>query len=238
MPKLFFMMKRKIITNCFFFCLLSTGLFAQDVKEKVKEKLNISGTMGVSYEGYGLHRSPSGWTGYQPRKPWNQVRFNFTPNFKFSKNFSLPFNFNFAAIPTNFAGPYAGIKKPNFGQFITNPMNSFGLNPKYKWAELQLGTQYLKYSELSTGDIGVFGIGFDLRPKTFLFKFFTGISQQGINYTAGPPTVVGAYKRRNWMAQIGTEKEGKYLFALILQREKMCQHLLRRHRLPSGRRKV
>ena len=176
--------------------------------------------MGITYEGYGLSRSPSGWTGYQPRRPWNQVRFNFTPNFKFGKNFSLPFNFNFAAIPTNFAGPYAGIKKPTFAQFITNPMNSFGINPKYKWAELQLGTQYLKYSDLSTGDIGVFGIGFDLRPKTFLFKFFTGLSQQGINYVAGPPTVTGAYKRKNWMAQIGTEKEGSYLFALNVAKGK------------------
>ena len=119
-------MRKKIITSCFFFSLFSAGLFGQDVKEKVKEKLNISGTMGVSYEGYGLTRNPTGWTGYNARKPWNQVRFNFTPTFKFGKNFSLPFNFNFAAFPTNFAGPYAGIKKPSFGQFITNPMNSFG----------------------------------------------------------------------------------------------------------------
>ena len=110
---------------------------------------SVSGTAGITYEGYGLSRSPKGWTGYTPRKPWNQVRFNFTPNFKFGKNFSLPFNFNFAAIPTNFAGPYAGIKNQNIGQFITNPMNNFGINPKYKWAELQLGTQYLKYSDLS-----------------------------------------------------------------------------------------
>ncbi len=217
-------MRKKILTSCIFACLISSGSFAQDieekVKDKVKEKMNISGVMGVTYEGYGLTRKPSGWTGYQPRKPWNQVRFNFTPNFKFGKNFSLPFNFNFAAIPTNFAGPYAGIKKQNFGQFITNPMNSFGINPKYKWAELQLGTQYLKYSDLSTGDIGVFGIGIDLRPKTFLFKFFTGISQQGIDYFNGPPTVTGAYKRKNWMAQIGTEKEGKYLFALNVAKGK------------------
>ena len=222
------MKRKKIITSILFLCMSVVTSFAQEAtdsllnkaKEKVKEKLNISGTMGISYEGYGLSRSPSGWTGYQPRKPWNQVRFNFTPTFKFGKDFSLPFNFNFAAFPTNFAGPYAGIKKPSFGQFITNPMNSFGINPKYKWAELQLGTQYLKYSDLSTGDIGVFGIGVDLRPKTFLFKFFTGISQQGINYVAGSPGVTGAYKRKNWMAQIGTEKEGSYLFALNIAKGK------------------
>ena len=72
------MMRNKIIASCFFFCLISPVLFAQDVKEKVKEKLNISGTMGVSYEGYGLNRNPTGWTGYNARKPWNQVRFNYT----------------------------------------------------------------------------------------------------------------------------------------------------------------
>ena len=181
---------------------------------------SVSGTAGVTYEGYGLSRSPSGWTGYTARRPWNQVRFNFTPSFKFGKDFSLPFNFNFAAVPTNFAGPYAGIKNQNFGQFITNPMNSFGLNPKYKWAELQLGTQYLKYSDLSTGDIGIFGAGVDLRPKTWRFKFFTGISQEGVNYFAGPPTVTGAYKRKNWMVQIGNEQEGKYLFAVNLAKGK------------------
>ena len=181
---------------------------------------SVSGTAGITYEGYGLSRSPSGWTGYTARRPWNQVRFNFTPTFRFGKDFSLPFNFNFAAVPTNFAGPYAGIKNQNFGQFITNPVNSFGLNPKYKWAELQLGTQYLKYSDLSTGDIGIFGAGVDLRPKTWRFKFFTGISQEGVNYFAGPPTVTGAYKRKNWMVQVGNELEGKYLFAVNLAKGK------------------
>ncbi len=196
-------------------CILLIGWIgtSESFGQDKKPSFSASGTMGVSYEGYGLSRNPSGWLGYTPRKPWNQVRFNFTPTFNFGKNFSLPFNFNFAAIPTNFAGPYAGIKKPNFGQFITNPMNNFGLNPKYKWAELQLGTQYLKYSELSTGDIGIFGAGFDLRPKTYRIKFFTGVSQQGINYFSGPPSVVGAYKRKNWMFQLGKEKEGKYMVA-------------------------
>jgi hypothetical protein len=203
------MMRKKIIFIAFLLNVFSSNAFAQDLPVK----FSASGTMGISYEGYGLSRSPSGWMGYLPRKPWNQVRFNFTPTFTFSKNFSLPFNFNFAAKPTNFAGPYSGIIKQSFAQYITNPMNNFGLNPKYKWAELLLGTQYLKYSDLSTGDVGIFGAGIDLRPKSWRIKFFTGISQQGIDYFAGPPTVTGAYKRKNWMFQLGKEKEGKYLVA-------------------------
>ena len=185
---------KKIISFVFLTAFTHTVIAQTD---STKKSFSISGTMRVSYEYYGLSRKPSGWTGFSPRKPWNQLRFNFTPEMKFGKNFSLPFNFNFATTPTNIAGPYAGIQKQSFSQFITNPMNSFGLNPKYKWAELQLGTQYLNYSDLSTGDIGVFGAGFDLRPGDYVLKFFTGISQQGVNFFTGPPQTNGAYKRNN-----------------------------------------
>ncbi|MBP6430683.1 MAG: hypothetical protein KA319_02870 [Ferruginibacter sp.] len=187
-------------------CLLlftSIGLYAQDKKPK----LEVSGTMGVTYEGYGLNRNPAGWTGFAQRKPWNQVRFTFQPTFTTPK-WSLPFNFNFNTTPTNVIGPYAGIGKQSFSQYITNPSNNFGFNPKYKWAELQLGTQYLNYSNLSTGDVGVFGAGFDLRPNVWRIKFFTGVSQQGINFFSGGAN--GSYKRNNWMAQFGMEKEDSY----------------------------
>lgn len=203
------MAKKKIMLIVSLLVFISEKNFAQDEKKTFQ----ISGTAGASYEHYGLGRKPAGWTGFTPRKPWNQARFNFSPTMKFGKNFSLPFNFNFAMKPTNFAGPYAGIKKQSFSQFITNPMNNFGLNPKYKWAEFLIGTQYLNYSNLSTGDIGVFGAGFDLRPGTYFIKFFTGLSQQGVNYFNGPPTVNGAYQRKNWMASIGKANEGKYEMA-------------------------
>ncbi|MEQ1553574.1 MAG: hypothetical protein ABL929_05310 [Ferruginibacter sp.] len=187
--------------------------FLQSQAQK-KSPVTISGTAGVTYEGYGLTTRPVGWAGYPQRRPWNQVRFNFMPTINFSKNFSMPMNFNFAAFPTNFAGPFAGIKNQNIGQYLTNPMNNFGLNPTYKWAEFQLGTQYLKYSDLSTGDIGIFGAGFSLKPGDYRFKFFAGQSQQGINYAALPaPGVLGAYKRTHYMFSIGKEKENNYLLA-------------------------
>ncbi|GAB2840580.1 hypothetical protein [Ferruginibacter profundus] len=203
-------MKVKIV-GIFFYMVFNS--FCVNAQTK-KPSFSVSGIMGVSYEGYGLDRNPAGWTGYTPRRPWNQVRFNFMPNFQFGKNFSVPFNINLAALPTNFAGPYSGYipggPKQNFKQWIANPVNNIAVNPRYKWAELQLGTQYLRYSELSTGDIGVFGAGFDLRPGQYRFKFFMGTSQPGINYFAGPPNITGAFKRSNWMFQVGKEKEGKY----------------------------
>jgi hypothetical protein len=185
--------------------------FTQHVIAQKKNLPTITGTAGITYEGYGLDKNPSGFPAYSQRRPWNQVRFNFMPTIKFNKNFSLPINFNFAAIPTNFAGPFSGIKNQNIGQYLTNPMNNFGLNPTYKWAEFQLGTQYLKYSDLSTGDIGIFGAGFSLKPGAYRIKFFTGISQQGINYVPLGP--IGAYKRTHYMFSIGKEKEKDYLVA-------------------------
>ena len=203
------------------FITLSVSATAQDTI-KPKPPVTISGTMGIYYEGYGLNVNPAGSNIYTPRRPWNQVRFIFNPSLQFGQKFTLPLNFNFATIATNFAGPYAGLKNQTLGQFLTNPANNFGLNPKYKWAELQVGTQYLKYSELSTGDIGIVGVGVDLHPEKYIIKFFTGISQQGINYSALPlPNGVnGAYKRTHWMFQLGKEKEGVYKVALTFAKGK------------------
>ena len=201
--------------------LITLGMSGYVYAQTPKPTVSVSGSMGVTYEGYGLNVNPKTPTFYSPRRPWNQVRFNIAPQIKVG-DFSLPFNFNFATTPTNFAGPYSGIGAlghQSLAQFICNPMNSFSINPKYKWAELLLGTEYLNYSELSTGDVGVFGAGFDLKPGQYIIKFFTGISQQGINYSASP-LVPGAYKRTNWMAQIGKEKAGKYKVAFNVAKGK------------------
>lgn len=183
--------------------------------ERDPSSFAISGTIGITYEHYGLITDPANYPVAPQRRPWNQVRFNIQPTLNFGKDFSIPLNFSFPLFATSFAGPYMGIKKPTLGQFLVNPANNFGISPKYKWAQLLLGTQYLKYSELSTGDIGIFGFGFDLRPKGYLIKFFTGTSQQGIDYVATPlPGTTGAFKRTHYMFQLGKEKEKKYLFAV------------------------
>ena len=71
-----------IRTQLFFITILvvmfSINTMAQNAESK-KQGISMSGTAGISYEYYGLSRKPTGWTGFSPRKPWNQVRFNFTP---------------------------------------------------------------------------------------------------------------------------------------------------------------
>lgn len=206
--------------------LLLTGLFfsvlsiAQDTSKK-KAVVKITGTMGITYEGYGLNVKPTGSNIYSARKPWNQVRFLFNPILHIGDKFSIPISMNFASMATNFAGPYAGLKNQTIGQFLTNPANNFSLNPKYKSFELLLGTQYIKYSDLSTGDIGIFGAGFNLSPGKFRIKFFKGISQQGVNHVPIPlPGIVGAYKRKHYMFQFGTEVEGVHKVAFTFSKTK------------------
>lgn len=199
--------------------LIITASAAQDSSKK-KFPVKLTGVLGITYEGYGLNLNPAGGGFYFPRRPYNQVRFVFTPVLQYKK-FSIPVNFNFAAMARSAAGPYAGLEHQTIGQFFTNPANNFGLNPTYKWAELQLGTQYLSYSDLTTGDVGIFGIGFSLKPKNWRFKFFTGTSQQGVDYVAIPlPGITGAYKRDHWMLQVGNEKEGKYNIAFNFSKGK------------------
>lgn len=215
------MLKARILYSLIFLSLFSVNANGQNTPLPQKLPIKISGTLGITYEGYGLNVKPSGSNFYTPRRPWNQVRFNFAPTFQFSKDFSLPLNFNFSAIPTNFAGPYAGIKNQTIGQFLTNPSNNFGINPKYKWAELLIGTQYIKYSNLSTGDIGIFGAGFNLHPGNYMIKFFTGVSQQGVNAVLlPPPGTTGAFKRKHYMFQIGNEIEGNYKAAFNFSKAK------------------
>jgi hypothetical protein len=69
-------------------------------------------------------------------------------------------------------------------------MNNFAVNPKYKWAEIQLGTQYLNYSNLSTGDIGIFGAGFDLRPGKFELNFSMDCPNKELIFSVAAPMAV------------------------------------------------
>ena len=57
------MQKQKIIVAMLLFVCIQS--FAQEAPVK----FNITGTMGISYEGYGLNRNPDGWIGYLPRRP-------------------------------------------------------------------------------------------------------------------------------------------------------------------------
>jgi hypothetical protein len=184
-------------------------------------KLTIKGTAGLTYDGYGLTVNPKTPSFYPPRRPWNLVRFNFQPVISYG-NFKMPMNFSFSPMRTNFGsapfglGNLTGFPKQTVKQWLTNPINSIGFNPTYKWAEVMLGTQYLKFSDLSTGDIGAFGYGFYLKPGKFRIGYFEGVSQQtfqtvtGLVSSSGIIDFPGVYKRKIRMGKLGIGKEDVY----------------------------
>lgn len=183
--------------------------------QKKKTAIAITGNMGIWYEGYRLNKSPEQSVPdfYQARKPSNLLRYSFNPTLTIGK-WVIPFNLNFSALQNNFITPVTSGKQ-SVWQFLTNPANNFGVSPKIGIAEILLGTQTLKYSDLSTGDVGVFGYGVNLAPGKFRIRVFNGVSQRPINYVAPTflppdPGVIGAYQRNHWMAQFGMEEEGKY----------------------------
>lgn len=199
----------KIITALFLLACLHAG--AQDKPKP----FSVGGDIGVTYEYYGLDKKRENPVPdfYTPRKPWNLIRYTFNPTINVG-GWNIPFNFNFSSLQNNFVTPSIG-GKPSIWQFLTNPANSFGISPKIGTTEILLGTQYIKYSDLSTGDLGIFGYGVNFAPGKFRIKLFNGVSQDPVNYVAPTivppnPGVVGAYQRNQWMGQVGMESEGKY----------------------------
>ncbi|HRI24390.1 MAG TPA: hypothetical protein PLZ45_06915 [Ferruginibacter sp.] len=202
--------------------LVKTDTAALPALDTTTKAFYVTGSMGISYEGYGLNQRPQASNIFSPRAPWHQGRLDLNPVFNFGNWLSIPVNINITLTPTNFAGPWSGFKqngaKQSFLQWLTNPANNLGISPHFKWGDVLLGTQYVKYSDFSTGDIGIFGAGFDIHPKRFILKFFTGASQQGIDYL--PPDINGSYLRNHWMMQVGMEKEGRYKLAFNLAKVK------------------
>lgn len=190
--------------------------YAQEKKKAIK----FSGDMGIWYEGYGLDKDPSAVTPnfYAARKPWNLIRYSFNPNLNIGK-WKIPLNFNFSALQNNFTTSPTGTKQ-SIWQFLTNPVNNFGIKPKIGTTEILLGTQNLQYSDLSTGDVGIFGYGVNLSPGKFRVKLFNGVSQRPVEYLTAlqfPPNgIAGSYQRNQWMAQLGIEKEEKYFVGFNL----------------------
>ncbi len=182
--------------------------------QEKKSKVGLTGEMGAWYEGYGLDKNPATSTPdiYAPRRPWNLVRYVFRPALRVGK-WTVPFDMNFSLSQNNFVTAIAGGKQ-SLWQVLSNPANNFGLSPKIGNAEFLLGTQTLQYSDLSTGDLGIFGYGVNFSPGKFRLKVFNGVSQRPVNYlspTDFPPNGIdGAYQRNQWMAQAGMGKEGRY----------------------------
>lgn len=96
----------------------------------------------------------------------------------------------------------------NLIQFITNPINSVGFSPTFKFGKVMIGTAAPKFSSYTSGDIRVFGVGIDaLFDKKWRVAFHAGNAQNAVvqNIALG---IQGAYTRRIYSGKVGYGEDG------------------------------
>lgn len=196
-------------------------------KKKGKKDFILQGEAGYYGDFYKMVSDTVG--AVSPRRPSTIVRIVANITFKY-KNISLPVTLSipskqvsvlfpspdpYTKIPSNMGIPdfsYTPLEKLKL--LIKNPVNRVGIAPKYKWCEVLLGSQVPMYSELSVGDLAIFGAGFNLNPKKLRLSFFSGTSQLAMEQdtNSGFP---GFYARKIQMAKFGLGHEDSSHFYFI-----------------------
>ena len=175
---------------------------------QVKEnKIKIDGNIGLSYDGYNYYTE--NYSTFRPRNIEDFLRLNADANLSFGKFFSMSFGINISNQKTSYNLP--NLPKENLFDYIQNPRNNIHIDPKYKWFQAHLGSQTPNYSELTTGDIQIFGLGFEINPGKFILSANYGKSQIAIEKDV-LLNIPGAYEQNIYGMRLGYGKiEGSKL---------------------------
>lgn len=183
--------------------------------QEVKKRIAVSGDAGMYADFYSMLSDTPG--AVSPRRPSALGRLVLNASIDI-KDFSMPVTL---ALPTAQYGvvipPVPRIPNApfdNFRQMVKNPLNRVGIAPKYKWCQVLLGSQIPHYSELSVGDLAVFGAGINLTPGKFRFAAFAGSSQLAIEEDT-VKKIQGIYSRKIYSAKIGVGHEDSSHIYLI-----------------------
>lgn len=203
----------KPITQTIFFVMALLWASQTLAQEK---KLKLSGNAGVYGDFYDFTtNNPNGMLARRP--PFSgRLIVNLALQYK---NFSLPVSLSLAN--KQFSTVYPVFPSENLWLFISNPSNRVGISPKYKWIEVQLGTFTPSYSELTLGDVPIFGAGIQLTPKAFRFSICKGISKPLVASDSSK-SILGSYQQQIMAAKLGFGREEKshlYLIAAIMQED-------------------
>jgi hypothetical protein len=187
-------------------------LFLCKTSYSQKDKVIFSGNLGLYWDLYSMQSNPS--DKITARRPSSVPRLMFVASATYKK-ISIPVTIILSGTQTNVTTPIP--YNQNLIQYIQNPMNNVSIAPKYKWAQLLLGTQIPQYSELTTGNIQTFGAGFNLTPGKFRFSVFGGTSQRAIERDS-IHNISGSYARRMIAAKIGFgDNESAHIFLNVVK---------------------
>lgn len=188
-------------------CLSPQYLKAQE--KKTKNKFKVSGNLSVSQEFFSYNSND---TLYNPYRPESLTRFMGSTAFSYGK-FSLPFSISYTLQQGT-----AEYNSPIPSKFdlsdLLNYYNQLSLSPSYKSFQGFIGTQIPKYSELTCGDLPIFGLGFNWKPKKFRAAAFYGNAQRGVS-TDTLLRLPGSYQRTSYGAKLGVGLEDSTHFYLI-----------------------
>ena len=180
-----------------FMCISTILSYSQEKEKTVK----LDGDIGLFYDGYNYYTE--NYPNFRPRNLEEIFRLNMNLNFSIGKHFSVPFGVNVSSQRTSYNLP--NVPEENLFSYVQNPINNIHIDPKYKWFQAHLGSHTPNYSELTTGDIQIFGAGFEINPGKFIMAANYGKSQ-----IAFEPDVLlnipGAYAQKIYGARIGFGK--------------------------------
>ncbi|HHB79622.1 MAG TPA: hypothetical protein ENK85_10365 [Saprospiraceae bacterium] len=154
--------------------------------------------MSVSYNGYDAQTI--NYPNFRPRYESNIVALNAGYNLQLGKYFSLGFGAHISNRKKSYSLPE--IPNENLVSYIQNPRNNIHIDPKYKWIQLHLGAHMPQYSNLTSGDIQIFGAGVELTPGRFILSANYGKTQTAIE----PDSIFniqGMYQRKLLAGRIG-----------------------------------
>ncbi len=152
----------------------------------------LSGRTSLYAEYYSLSTEPTSF--FYARRPAQLYRLFANPEIR-NGSFAIPFTLMITAQQTNFSTSLA--QDQSLRQFVQNPLNIVACEPRWKWLQLHLGSFTPRWSDLSAGDVQVFGLGADAQPGSVRISAFHGISQRGVSSFGLGSTIAnaGSYER-------------------------------------------
>ncbi len=171
--------------------------------------VQFTGSLGLNYDAY--RYTESNFASFRPRHPDNLGRFSADAMLSAGRHFTMPVSIHITTGQNTYQLP--SLPDEGLIDYIRNPRNNVSINPSYRWIHGFFGSQTPTYSELTTGDIALFGAGLELDPGHFLFTINYGTSQLGVDYDPFN-NIAGAYQQKILASRIGYGKQDGTRFAL------------------------
>lgn len=213
-------MQQKVLCLVIFLCLSTSWAIGQE-----NTKFKITGNLGFTTEFYQFDATDSTLL---PRRPDFNYRLFFNPTFRFGKNIAIPVSL---VATKRFKQAYLPLPTyDNPLRNLTNPNNSIGISPTFGWATFHLGSHTANFSELSTGNLPIFGGGIDLKPGLWRFAYSYGV----VNWALQPDTTInlaGDFERRFQAVKIGWGQDNTHFYintTKISDQEKSMEGLNRK----------